>query len=131
MIYGVPLAGANGEVKRNGRVYGNHCKLEIYTGNWFGYRKIVVREWRYYMFNEEYWSCINNKFFFAYNCYVFFLLIFLLTIPYFFYIRFYIYAITCEILSINLFLLINRLISVLLHFLFKLHSLFWNQLECM
>lgn len=69
--------------------------------------------------------------FFAYNCYFFFLLIFLLTIPYFFYIRFYIYAITCEILSINLFLLINRLISELLHFLFKLHSLFWNQLECM
>lgn len=32
MIYGVPLAG---EVKRNGRDYGNHCKLEIYTGNCF------------------------------------------------------------------------------------------------
>lgn len=44
MIYGVPLAGANGEVKRNGRDYGNHCKVEIYTENYFGYRKIVVRE---------------------------------------------------------------------------------------
>lgn len=36
MIYGVPLAG---EVKRNGRDYGNHCKLEIYTGNCFEYGK--------------------------------------------------------------------------------------------
>lgn len=69
MIYGVPLAG---EVKRNGRDYGNHCKLEIYTGNCFlDMGKLLFQR------NENIICLMGNSVSITINIYFFFLCIIL------------------------------------------------------
>lgn len=140
MIYGVPLAGTNGEVKRNGRDYGNHCKLEIYTGNCFGYGKIVVREeWRYHLFNKNIDRDIRIDnfffFFFACNCctnYVF--ISFLLTIRQYFFILDFIF--TWRFIRdcytwdfIERFIFIDKYLRYYIFFQVTF-ELFWNQLKC-